>query len=170
MARDNFSQLTKDLLARRVGFRCSNPSCRALTRGPHSEPSHVLNLGVAAHITAAPGGPSYTPSLSERQRANSDNGIWLCQTRAKLIDNDSGRYTASVLMEWKVAAEEQTTRELSAIPDSEFFPQAASATHIPIPRIANLLYDEARARLIRAGWQPMLNHWTHVDNVSRPAL
>ena len=31
--RDDFSQRTKDLLANRVGWKCSNPNCRKATRG-----------------------------------------------------------------------------------------------------------------------------------------
>lgn len=30
--RDDFSQTTKDLLANRVGWKCSNPNCRKATR------------------------------------------------------------------------------------------------------------------------------------------
>jgi hypothetical protein len=48
-----------------------------------------LILGVAAHITAAsPDGPRYDQNLSSEQRKSPDNGIWLCQNCAKLVDND----------------------------------------------------------------------------------
>src|SRR5437899_8109263 len=51
--RDEFSVGTKELLAKRVGYRCSNPECRQPTSGPQEDPAKVVNIGVAAHITAA---------------------------------------------------------------------------------------------------------------------
>ena len=54
--RDNFSPATKETLAKRVGWRCSNPDCRKLTIGPHEEDTKSVNIGVAAHITAAASG------------------------------------------------------------------------------------------------------------------
>ena len=51
--RDDFDKETKETLARRVGYLCSNPSCRKPTSGPQTDPAKAINLGVAAHITAA---------------------------------------------------------------------------------------------------------------------
>jgi len=69
MNRDDFSVLTRDRLAKRVGVRCSNPSCRKLTTGPRTESTHIINIGVAAHITAAAsGGPRFDSSLSSERR------------------------------------------------------------------------------------------------------
>ncbi len=65
-----------------------------------------MNIGVGAHITAAsPGGPRFDRGKSQSQRASVANGIWLCQNCAKLIDNDSSRYTIDVLLQWKQDAE-----------------------------------------------------------------
>jgi hypothetical protein len=65
-----------------------------------------VNVGVGAHITAASsGGPRFDSSLSERERRAAANGIWLCQTCAKLIDSDAPRFTTAVLTKWKVDAE-----------------------------------------------------------------
>ena len=50
---DDFPVNIKDVLAKRIGFRCSNPGCRQLTNGPQTDPSKAVNVGVAAHITAA---------------------------------------------------------------------------------------------------------------------
>ena len=70
-------------------------------------------MGVAAHITgAAPGGQRYNSSLSPEARRNSENGIWLCQTCAKLIDNDSTRYTVPLLRAWKEIAEERAGQSI----------------------------------------------------------
>ena len=87
--RDDFPEEVKRIVAARVGNQCSNPDCRALTSGPQIDPTKALNVGVAAHITAAaPGGPRYDPSLTPEERRHPDNAIWLCQNCAKLVDND----------------------------------------------------------------------------------
>lgn len=105
--RDDFSADAKRVLANRVGQRCSNPECRALTTGPQVEPSKSVNIGVAAHITAASaGGPRFDSRLSSAQRAGVENGIWLCQNCAKRVDNDPGRYTREVLITWRKDAEQ----------------------------------------------------------------
>jgi hypothetical protein len=103
---DDFSDAVKKALADRVGHLCSNPECRALTSGPQEDPRKAVNLGVAAHITAAsPGGPRYASKLSPEERSGHENGIWLCQNCAKLIDNDPARFTVDVLRKWKSGAE-----------------------------------------------------------------
>lgn len=113
MPRDDFSKQTLDLLAKRVGVRCSNPSCGKLTTGPRTESHHILSIGVGAHITAAsPGGVHYDPSRTPQQRQAPDNGIWLCQNCAKLIDNDVSRYSVRVVREWKARAEASALAEL----------------------------------------------------------
>ena len=106
MARDEFTKQTNDVLGKRVGIRCSNSNCRKLTTGPRSESQHIVNIGVAAHITAAAeGGPRYDPRLTPEQRSSPENGIWLCQNCAKLVDNDPARYTVELLRAWKNEAE-----------------------------------------------------------------
>ena len=105
--RDDFSSKTKDILAKRVGFRCSNPNCRKLTCGANESPEKVTNIGVAAHIAAAAkGGPRYDECMSPDERKSLSNGIWLCQSCSKLIDVDETRYPAEVLMKWKAIAED----------------------------------------------------------------
>ena len=70
LMRDDFSKATKELLAKRVGFQCSNPECGKATSGPQDDPTGAVNLGVAAHITAASsGGARYDESLTSEQRA-----------------------------------------------------------------------------------------------------
>lgn len=111
MARDDFSRTTIDRLSRRVGMRCSNPDCRMPTAGPDSN-GGTTNLGVAAHITAAsPGGARYDDRLTSEERSSIENGIWLCQIHAKLIDDDELRFPPSVLREWKETAEHMAALE-----------------------------------------------------------
>src|SRR6266545_1432058 len=93
-SRDDFSEETKRILALRVGYLCSNPNCRNPTTGPQQESTKAINIGVAAHVTAAaPDGPRYDVNLTPEQRRHADNGIWTCQSCGKLIDNDRERYT-----------------------------------------------------------------------------
>jgi hypothetical protein len=111
--RDDFDKETKEVLARRVSYLCSNPNCRKPTSGPQTDPAKAINLGVAAHITAAsPGGARYDSTLSLEQRKSIDNGIWLCQSCAKLVDNDDQRYTVDLLRRWKAQTEEEALSEL----------------------------------------------------------
>jgi hypothetical protein len=70
------------------------------------EAGKTLNVGVAAHISAAaPGGPRYDPALSSEQRSDIANAVWLCQNCAKFIDNDLQLFTSEVLVAWRVLAE-----------------------------------------------------------------
>jgi hypothetical protein len=104
--RDDFSDVVKRTVGARVGYECSNPSCRAHTTGPQVNPTMALNLGVAAHITAASeGGPRYDRAITSDQRRDAANAIWLCQNCAKLVDNDATRFPASLLRRWKHEAE-----------------------------------------------------------------
>jgi hypothetical protein len=86
--RDDFPRPLVDALAKRVGFRCSNPDCRQPTAGPSEEgPERTVNVGIAAHITAAaPGGARYYKALTPEQRGGIENGIWLCAKCAALPD------------------------------------------------------------------------------------
>lgn len=114
--RDEFSAKTKDILAQRVGFRCSNPKCRKATSGPDSTGSKAINVGVAAHIAAASeGGPRFDASMTLEQRTSPENGIWLCQICAKLIDSDKTKYTREVLLDWRETAEHLAAAEVQGI-------------------------------------------------------
>ena len=112
--RDEFSKDDKDILARRVGYRCSNPDCpMEYTTGPAEDPSKSVSIGVAAHITAASKrGPRYDSNLTSEQRRDIANGIWLCQTCAKLVDSDQRKYTVELLLNWKRDAESSVSARL----------------------------------------------------------
>lgn len=106
--RDNFTAKTVEILAKRVGYLCSNPDCRKHTIGPNSQKDKVTLIGVAAHITAAAeGGPRYDETLSSEQRKDIDNGIWLCNNCSTLIDKDATKYTVDLLNYWKKEAEDE---------------------------------------------------------------
>jgi hypothetical protein len=124
---DDFSETVKRVLASRVGNQCSRPGCRALTSGPKEDPAKAVNVGVAAHITAAsPGGPRYDPGLLPEERSGPENGIWLCQNDAKLIDNDAARFTVDVLKKWKRDAEAEASSRVG---------KTAATSHAPIHQL-----------------------------------
>ena len=100
--RDEFYQKAKIMLSMKTGMTCSNPDCRIFTGGPDE------NIGVAAHISAASQkGPRYDPALSVKQRRSYENGIWLCQKCAKLVDSRvcEAQYPRTLLEVWKQIAE-----------------------------------------------------------------
>jgi tetratricopeptide (TPR) repeat protein len=105
---DDFSPATIKQLAARVNYKCSNPDCRATTTGPHTDPTKSVNIGNAAHITAASlNGARYDKSLTSEQRKHIDNGIWLCATHATEVDRDEIRFTVELLKKWKQDAESE---------------------------------------------------------------
>ncbi len=109
--RDDFNQKTKELLAKRVGYRCSNPGCEKLTIGPSTD--KTTNIGIASHISAAsPGGKRYNKSLTSKERKSFENGIWLCSNCASMIDRDEKRYTEKEIKKWKIISEEKVLHEI----------------------------------------------------------
>jgi hypothetical protein len=135
--RDDFSKLTLDILAKRVGIRCSNPACRKLTTGPNSDSTRIVNIGVGAHITAAsPGGPRFDPTLSTDKRQSAENGIWLCQNCAKLVDNDQARYSVEVLRQWKQRAEGAALSEIEGDTSATLQPEGSAEIDISYQEVA----------------------------------
>lgn len=133
MGRHEFSASTKDLVAKRAAFICSNPDCKAFTVSPSdADESKLIYIGRVAHMSAAsPGGPRFDASLSLEQRASSENAIFLCPSCADMIDKNGGAdHPIKLLLLWK----EQHTAwvrsnlnkradshdELQAMPDVEF--------------------------------------------------
>lgn len=107
--RDDFTKKTKEKLAHRAGYRCSKPDCGILTHGAASSDEGTINIGVAAHITAAsPEGPRYDPKLNSDERKDCSNGIWLCQNHGKLIDSDESHFSVQDLLSWKKQAERRS--------------------------------------------------------------
>ncbi|AGT07385.1 hypothetical protein [Paracoccus aminophilus] len=100
--RDEFSLSTKRILAERAAHFCSNPDCRKLTTGPHSDPQKSLKTGHAAHLcAAASNGPRYDASQTPQQRKHIANGLWLCRECGDIVDKDTAPYTPAILHQWK---------------------------------------------------------------------
>lgn len=123
--RDDFSAATKRTLAQRVAHRCSRSECGAVTAGPTAQSAGVVSVGVAAHITAASaGGPRFDPTETAAQRRGIENGIWLCQTCATLIDRDPERFTVSVLRVMKALAEDRALKLIGKRDERDVEPEA----------------------------------------------
>lgn len=141
LSRDDFLRSVVETLSKRVALRCSNPNCRRPTAGPRSEASASVNIGVGAHITAAAsGGPRFDPTLATAQRRSPENGIWLCQNCAKLVDNDPTNYTADVLREWKQMAEAVARMQLEHV-----LPHEAPDEQVALRAYRRKLIDSWRA-------------------------
>ncbi len=111
--RDDFTRNTTDILAKRVGYLCSNPKCRRSTIGSNENPEKATILGIASHITAASkNGPRFDKNLSQAERKNIDNAIWLCALCASSIDKNSKSFPVSLLKEWKATAEKAASVRL----------------------------------------------------------
>jgi len=123
--RDDFSAKTKRTLAARVGHRCSNPGCMRPTSGPALDGCRSVNVGQAAHITAAAhGGKRYDSSINPEERGADANGIWLCDLCAALIDKDERRYQVELLRKWKSDAEDRALKEIATRPPRSYKPSA----------------------------------------------
>lgn len=105
--RDEFLANVRTTVAARAAYFCSNPSCRRLTAGPHSDPGKALTTGHAAHIhAAAPGGPRFDPNQTKEQRRAISNAIWLCRECGDIADKDASKYSANELRRWRADHEE----------------------------------------------------------------
>lgn len=142
-SRDEFPKPVIRKLAERVSFLCSCPDCRKSTLGPSSDPQASINVGRAAHITAAAkGGPRYDATLTREERSSIHNGIWLCPSHADLVDKDETAHPVTLLRQWKEQAEQQAATEA-------FTNQGG-----PRPKIVFELSEEDRSFLRSLGLPP----------------
>ena len=141
MKRGHFQKEVIKTLMVRSGGRCANPRCGRATLGPsrvHSEKRQVL--GAAAHICAAsPNGPRFDTSQSEEERHSVENGIWLCESCAALVDKNQGAdFPVSTLRVWKKASERAALDRLYQLSDSVRDNCVQSLIFINIPRLHHL--------------------------------
>ena len=113
LVRDDFSMKTKEELAKRVAYKCSNPQCRKPTIGANENSDGIVSVGEAAHICAAsPGGKRYNSNMTSEERASIDNGIWLCRNCAAMIDRDEEYFSVELLQAWKRLAEIEANQNI----------------------------------------------------------
>lgn len=99
---DRFKRPVIATLAMRAANQCSNPDCRAITSGPSGDPAGSVNVGEAAHIYGANSGSArFDPGMLSSERSAISNGIWLCATCHKIVDDDPIRFPAGLLFEWQ---------------------------------------------------------------------
>jgi hypothetical protein len=111
MARDEFSVSVKRAVAARAGNVCSRQECRASTSGPGDGAIGIVNVGEAAHITAASrGGPRFDDSITAEQRKGIENAIFLCRKCAKTVDDAAQSFSTGQLRAWKEQAEQAAFR------------------------------------------------------------
>ncbi len=166
--RDEFSAATKLQIAKRAGWLCSYPTCRAPTVGATADGAGEINIGTAAHIgAAAPGGPRYDPDMLPKERSSSSNGIWMCRDHGTAIDFDPQHFTVELLHRWKKEAERDSwCRVLNGSP----------------PPAGTLSSDELRGRLREAAREDLsvfrnTSRWPRsavaltlkVDGIEQPA-
>ena len=113
MARAEFPQSVKRIVAERSGYRCSFPGCPRTTIGPGASPREVSRTGVAAHIySASPQGPRGQAMSPESDITDPRNAIWLCSDHARLVDNNRGsQFPAALLREYRNLHEARIARE-----------------------------------------------------------
>jgi hypothetical protein len=128
-------------MAKRVGYLCSNPDCRCLTVGAAASHEGIINIGVAAHITAAAeGGPRYDTTLTSGQRRHHTNGIWMCQTHGKAVDSDAGHFTVEMLRKWKRDAEQRAFQAI-VMPAAQRDQQVVAQRSTPQFRCLSIVWD-----------------------------
>jgi hypothetical protein len=115
--RIEFRQKTKWKIAARSGYRCAFLNCDRTTVGPGVTADEVSITGEAAHIwSAAEGGPRGQGGLTESALGRAQNGIWLCRTHAKIVDEKRGaRFPAALLMSYRDLHEARIAREQQGI-------------------------------------------------------
>src|SRR5712664_1752394 len=99
----DFSATTCQQLMFRASLICTNPSCGTITLGPMDATGRLATkLGEAAHIRAARPGPRFDQNMTDDERADPENGIWLCANCHTLIDKNNGDdFPVETLLEWK---------------------------------------------------------------------
>ncbi|MEP2758957.1 MAG: hypothetical protein ABJP66_07800 [Hyphomicrobiales bacterium] len=109
----DFSKKTVDTIAKRAGYKCSNPECQSPTVGPNSDVEKATVIGEAAHIYGArPKTARYLRRMSDVTRSEITNAIWLCRNCHKIVDRDSENYSADLLFEWRESHERNVAEEL----------------------------------------------------------
>lgn len=119
---NNFNAVTIRFLRESVNNHCSKPDCWVPTLGPSSsftikdKNKKVSITGQAAHINGATKLAARWENLPSEYLSSEENGIWLCSSHAKMIDDDEKTYTKELLQEWKRKALERAKYEHGLTP------------------------------------------------------
>lgn len=119
--RDDFLEKTKIELLIRAANLCSR--CKVFTVGSTHAGNRKNSIGVAAHICAAASGRGakrYDPDQSKAERKHYDNGIWMCYSCSKLIDNEEILHTVAFLKDMKARHEVYASKWVGVVPMAPF--------------------------------------------------
>ena len=119
--RDDFSETTKYELCVRAANLCSR--CRVFTIGSTDAGDRKNSVGVAAHICAAASGPGakrWDATQTRAERKHFDNGIWMCYSCSKLIDNEEVFHTVAHLKQMKALHQSYVSSLVGVIPMAPF--------------------------------------------------
>lgn len=99
-----FGTAVRVVLNHETGGHCSNPDCRAITG--MFMPGKAISTGDAAHIVAEKrGGARGNLDLTDEERAQASNGIWLCANCHRTVDVlHPNLYSVEILRAWKAQA------------------------------------------------------------------
>lgn len=87
--------------------------------------------------------------MSPEERRHANNGVWLCQNCAKLVDNDPIRFPLTLLREWKAGAEREA---LSWIGKSAGPPMASSGLRFELPTPVNPVGHMSAGGIFTSTW------------------
>lgn len=109
----DFDRNIIDTVAKRAGFICSNPDCRAKTVGPNTDVNKSIVIGEVAHIYGArPAAKRYKEDMTDAARGEITNAIWLCRNCHKIIDSDDKKFSSETLFRWRELHEQFVSSEL----------------------------------------------------------
>lgn len=174
--RDNFSAQTIRIIAERSGGRCA--ICRAPTYGPRDIDYKSINVGQAAHITAAAsGGPRFDPNMSPQRRSSALNGMWLCGNCHHIIDTNVKEYPVEKLLKIKRDAEADAREALGVAAiektvshDSSPIVVATSANAVmEIRKVKTQLKDMIQAKS-KTHPNDLLEKLKYIDVINDPYL
>ena len=104
-----FSDKTKKALKAIAGGRCCHPQCLDETEGATQNARDELvarGVGVASHIYAAKkNGPRGQNGLSPQEIRSASNGMWMCASHGRQIDDFEQDYPALQLLRMKAVRE-----------------------------------------------------------------
>jgi len=138
--RDDFKPATNELIGKRAGWLCSNPECRRSTVGAAEGHDGVINIGVAAHITAASlEEPRYDPALTSEERRHQATAFGCARTMARPSTRTQNAFQSS-------CSGSGNATPKSARSKPSWRPGPCATSKPPIPRLTR------RSRLLLIGW------------------
>lgn len=126
----------KKLLLQRSGDRCAFSSCRKLLSADANDVDDAVILGEMAHIAGEKPGVKgknnasarYDPIMTDEDRNNYKNLIYLCREHHRLIDEQENTYPVAMLLQIKADHEEWVRQSLVQVMPEVDFEQLAEVT------------------------------------------